>query len=971
MGHRRPEEMARGQWMRQGRLERGGGQPCGMTAVGKWDPDVARLVVEEGWDAKAFRKVSYLDYVSVGARCQYPSFNGNYVQWLRPSKSLPRCTIAEAISGRSDADAARVQRQACLADAKILCCTANVLTAVDARRGARQRDVGLNAEGRSTALQLQMHAAGITMAGLQEARTSKGYRESEFYHIWSTGAVAGMMGCEPWLRKVIVCVDDSVINIKKNHVYIRHADERRMVAAVRAKGLSLDVAVLHAPHSGAAEYIRDEWWRETRRLCMAHCGAARVCWLIDANTDLPSHTDVTGDAEPYARPKAPAQALEALQECGMKVVTTQSELLRDDDTKWTWQHTSGAKHRLDHIALSGHMAAECTAVATREDIDLSTKRVDHRAVSATFRVSREQHVTTFQRRRPTFDRKVLENEDTRNKIAADIEQVPYIPWDIEPTSHEIMLTQQVVSVCQKHAPVQQGKKAPPSMTDETKAVVKWKAIIHRSWCSADKRMQMRSDLEQELKRAYDVMRKLVRRDKAAYTARIMDDLGNSMAEQDLRCATKALAKLHPYKPRPLPCVKKDGKVAADDGEDRKMWLSHWEERFEGQTTAPLDIVDEVMEQQDRPAKQWGIRDAMLLPTINGVMGRMSRVKKHKAVGNDGLAGELYKLLLRQIAILHHPLYMKIMLTSEDPAVYRGGDIVDLFKPGKVDHANFDSYRAIFVESVAAKVFHGLTRQPIIDSAREMLRPMTVGGVFHGGIDFAIRVAQMHKMWAKAHGRTSAALFLDLTAAFHTVDRERLLGHTLEDTGAPCILKALLRRAHRGLYAAVNGMESMLRLPRGSKPGDPWGDVAFIVAFAEALVAIHGTLDSEQLLDKVPYGDGGPMCAAPMAPCGFTEVSEPTYVDDVLYPLSASNARQLDGKIVRVMQVVFDTLTERGFPGQHGGRKSRSGSVKVRQGRGSTTSGPSLQGQHLRVRRSGRHQGAEGRAGVHSTWSSLR
>ncbi|MDA8583614.1 hypothetical protein N9L68_05255 [bacterium] len=146
---------------------------------------------------------------------------------------------------------------------QIICSSANVLTL--GKRGNDDDMIGLNIPNRSRALQQQFHDAQLHSVGIQEARSSLGFRTHDLFHVVSSGCTpAGTHGCEFLAATAIDLGNGFSHAIQSSDTQVLEANHRVLPVAVVTSNIKLNLLVAHAPCfkciEGIANYaVLREW----------------------------------------------------------------------------------------------------------------------------------------------------------------------------------------------------------------------------------------------------------------------------------------------------------------------------------------------------------------------------------------------------------------------------------------------------------------------------------------------------------------------------------------------------------------------------------------------------------------------------------------------------------------------------------------------------------------------------------------
>ena len=105
---------------------------------------------------------------------------------------------------------------------------------------------------------------------------------------------------------------------------------------------------------------------------------------------------------------------------------------------------------------------------------------------------------------------------------------------------------------------------------------------------------------------------------------------------------------------------------------------------------------------------------------------------------------------------------------------------------------------------------------------------------------------------------------------------------------------------------------------GTRPGDPLADLVFALAFAEAQADVARALAAEGLDATLPLREGGvfadhtPQVVAVASPALEIPVLHPTFMDDTVLPVLASNCVELISRTQRTMEIVVSIFRLHGL-----------------------------------------------------------
>eukprot|EP00929_Paragymnodinium_shiwhaense_P028888 TRINITY_DN16672_c0_g1_i3.p1 TRINITY_DN16672_c0_g1~~TRINITY_DN16672_c0_g1_i3.p1 ORF type:complete len:538 (+),score=101.98 TRINITY_DN16672_c0_g1_i3:93-1616(+) len=499
-------------------------------------------------------------------------------------------------------------------------------------------------------------------------------------------------------------------------------------------------------------------------------------------------------------------------------------------------------------------------------IDLTNaNRIDHRATVVEAEASYCTNAGLLRRPGIECDPGKLADPTVLEKITEEIEAYPPISWTVEPTSHLAIINEQLRTTLATHAP--RGTRSWPEwMGEDTKAAVDMKAAVYRSicwshngqrkaWCRAlfdlwkllkthggiceDEEDQhgecpgatnealtsrshrfvallktiWRERAVVMLKREHLVVhvKDLVKRDKQKHLDEVLQGVEKDITTSRAREAFKAVRRLKPFKPRPLPFIRlKDGKPAKDAAAARLRWQEHWQERFDATPTSMEEILDEHYRQYTEKAHAGAQGDIAWVPSPEELARSYRLLKKGKKAGEDGVPSDLYSRAPELMARLMHPLCTKSVVTMTTPLQLQGAAVLELPKNQEVK--TVAGYRAINVADSAGKPMFRHLRSGVVSALRGLASPLTCGALPGRGIEMAGHFVHSMVRTARNEGKFLANVFIDLSAAFDEVSRQSLFGlheGAFAKAGAQQ-LSQLVASAHETTWITVQGCSSLLR-----------------------------------------------------------------------------------------------------------------------------------------------------------------
>ncbi len=241
----------------------------------------------------------------------------------------------------------------------------------------------------------------------------------------------GHWGCEVWFRKGVqfACTSGGVKSyFDPKCVTVLLAHPRLLATHMRIGSQSLVVVSAHAPHEGAQEETKNEWWSMLQRLLSRHRNLGRWCILGDFNArlGLPVEHSI-GDLFLDHQENNNGERLSALcADFGLWIPSTYDCI--HSGQSYTWTHPKGARARLDYVILSDE---EWSYVSSKVDSEVVTSNAarDHELA----RVDCSWVVTTQrpQRRQKVYDWEAMHTSEGRVRLQQVVDNLPAVDWNTD------------------------------------------------------------------------------------------------------------------------------------------------------------------------------------------------------------------------------------------------------------------------------------------------------------------------------------------------------------------------------------------------------------------------------------------------------------------------------------------------------------------------------------------------------------
>ena len=615
--------------------------------------------------------------------------------------------------------------------------TANVQSAREKSSGA-----GARCHSLTKRFDQQWYDHAFDIVGVQEARTPQGQDLSQHYAIYCSGVDISQgsahFGCEIWLRKEAILATTETgdaIKLSSCKVVVHAADPRRLVLVINYDSFCLVVASLHVPCLSSHHSLDDlnEWWRCTTTI-LAGVPLDRCFICIDANAPLGrEELPFTGECGAESENAQSALLRQFLEATHMTVPCTFHDCHVGDSG--TWKHPKGAMCRRDYVLLSLPLKSWATRSYVMADFDRARAHVDH-LPSVLCLQGWLQGLTPSSKIVWDLDklRDPLICEQFRQALAT----LPLPCWTIHADDHCRIWEQQLLDIgAQFFAKTPSPRKAKkrPTLSPSTLALIQFKR--HVLFLARHSDGPIYDDYKAVLRDVEKQVRSQVALDQRAWFDALIEQVQLSGELHDSSHMFKLLRRLgsRKYKSprRPLPMLRReDGSYTASVPEMQDVFREQFaaleggvQKSYEQLRTdhhchdlLPADQVDPHMF-----ISPWDLAQAI------------SRMKRGKVPGQNGITTELLKCAGDVAATQMVPLIMKCVLHQFEPLSWKGGTLVPLFKgKGRVDCPK--AYRSVFISDTTAKAFHSCLRSRLLKTWERAMCSLQFGGRPGYGTDVA-------------------------------------------------------------------------------------------------------------------------------------------------------------------------------------------------------------------------------------------
>ena len=368
------------------------------------------------------------------------------------------------------------------------------------------------------------------------------------------------------------------------------------------------------------------------------------------------------------------------------------------------------------------------------------------------------------------------------------------------------------------------------------------------------------------------------------------ELQEAADRRDFKAFYQGLKAVHGPKHVANPSIKsKDGVLLTEPAEVLNRWSEHFKGVLNQNSNFDMSVLDDIPQQEVNMA-------LAELPTLDEVLVCIKQLTTGKSPGEDGIPPEVYKHGGRAVAEQLLALFIQTWQGGTVTQEFRDATIVHLYK-NKGDRGCCDNHRGISLLCIASKILARLVLNRLIKHIDRIdLIPESQCGFrpSRGTTDMVFSLRQLQEK-CYLHGEDLYFLFIDLTKAFDTVNREGLW-LILERVGCPKHFVDIIRSFHDDMKATVR--EGSDRSPAfdvtsGTKQGCVLAPTLFSIFFSAMLhVAFKDATEGVDVKSRLDRG----LCSTNTKHFSATSKLTLTTIRDLLFAddcaLAASSLESL-------------------------------------------------------------------------------
>ena len=228
-----------------------------------------------------------------------------------------------------------------------------------------------------------------------------------------------------------------------------------------------------------------------------------------------------------------------------------------------------------------------------------------------------------------------------------------------------------------------------------------------------------------------------------------------------------------------------------------------------------------------------------------------KFNKKKSPGPDGLKPIIFDHLPNNVKLLLIFIYKCCVHFNYTPVLWKDTKVIFIPKPGKDDYSLPKSFRPISLSNYFLKAFERLVCWKMDDSLRLYpLHDRQHGFMAGRSTESAISVTTNYIEQFLAHKQHCLALFLDISAAFDSIDIEHVKRALLKHGGDPDVVGWYHNYlSHRNLFAELHQETASCSTGVGFPQGGVCSARFWLIAFNQAIKIINSTF-----VEGIGYAD---------------------------------------------------------------------------------------------------------------------
>ena len=324
----------------------------------------------------------------------------------------------------------------------------------------------------------------------------------------------------------------------------------------------------------------------------------------------------------------------------------------------------------------------------------------------------------------------------------------------------------------------------------------------------------------------------IRADREAWWIRKAEEMEEAQNAGNSRKLFQLIRATGPHKPAVSETIKSQQGLIISNKQDRlDRWAEHFNEQFNRSAATRTDVTTEQRE-------TWNVN--LDPPSITEVKDCLCALKRHRASGPDELAPALFKDGGESLAQCLTNLLRSIWHNECVPSDWGESTVIPVYKKGS--RTECGNHRGISLVPVVTRLLASLLLRRLTAVRDSMTREQQAG--FRPGRGCIDHIFTLRQILEQRHlyKRPTILVFLDLKAAFDSVDRSALLT-TLVNEGMPLKFVNIIHSLYsqtRGRVRVYGELSKSFLTTSGVRQGCPLSPFLFnIVMDVVMMRALQG------------------------------------------------------------------------------------------------------------------------------------
>ena len=293
---------------------------------------------------------------------------------------------------------------------------------------------------RAAMLRDQLMSLQYHVVGLQETRCNvQTIFSSENFYRFTSGMDErrpGYWGCELWFSRgtsIATSTEGRKVSFDIQTMTVLHAHPRLRAVHAKVAGNSIVYVSAHAPHEGADDAEKDEWWTMFRKLAERHLRIGRWCIMGDFNArfGLPADDSIGELVFEDADNDNGGRLRIFCSDFSFWIPTTFQECHYGQSTTWT--HPRGTSQaRIDYVLIWGE---GWTSISSTVDTNIVTSNCarDHEVVCVDLTWTSSHYTPSTKPK--NYDWEAMHTEEGKAILQSVVDPLPAVDWHIDVHEH--------------------------------------------------------------------------------------------------------------------------------------------------------------------------------------------------------------------------------------------------------------------------------------------------------------------------------------------------------------------------------------------------------------------------------------------------------------------------------------------------------------------------------------------------------